>query len=77
MDNQLFELINQRSDQQDRVLDEIKGLIRDHTKEDEKYWKKIDIQEGQLSVLKWLFGGTITTAIGSVFAWFVSTMKGH
>jgi len=77
MDNQLFELINHRSDQQDRVLAEIKGMIREHTKEDERYWKKIDIQEGQLGVLKWLFGGTITTIIGSAFAWFMAMLKGH
>ena len=72
MDSQLFQLINERSDRQDRSLDEIKDLIKEHTKTDEIYWKRIDKQDAQLSLLRKIILGMITTvaAVGSaIWSW--------
>ena len=76
MDEQLFELINERSDRQDRKLDRIEDLLSSHIEKDERYWKKIDVTEGQVSLLKWLFGGSTATLVGSAFAWLVTHIKG-
>lgn len=76
MDNQLFEMLKDRFDRQDEILGNIERNLSEHTKKDEVYWKKIDVQEGQLSLLKWLFGGTITTLAGSFAAWVIAHIKG-
>lgn len=72
MDSQIFQLINERSDRQDRSLDEIKDLIRDHTKTDEAYWKRIDKQDIQLALLRKIILGMITsvvTVVSAIWAW--------
>ena len=72
MDSQIFQLINERSDRQDRSLEEIKDLIRDHTKTDETYWKKIDKQDAQLSMLRKVILGiltTIVTVVSAIWSW--------
>lgn len=76
MDPQIFQLINERSDRQDEMLDKITKLIEDHAKADEKYWTKIAVAEGQINLLKWMFGGTITTLIGSACAYIITNIKG-
>ena len=76
MDPQIFELINERSDHQDASLDRIEAILVKHIEKDEIYWRKIDVHEGQLNLLKWLFGGTITTILGSFFAWVMTHIKG-
>lgn len=68
MDSQIFQLINERSDRQDRSLDEIKDLIKEHTKTDEIYWKRIDKQDTQLSLLRKIILGMITTVVTVVSA---------
>lgn len=72
MDSQLFQLINERSDRQDRSLDEIKELIKEHTKTDESYWRKIDKQDTQLSLLRKIILGmiaTLVTVVSAVWSW--------
>lgn len=72
MDSQLFQLINERSDRQDRSLDEIKELIKEHTKTDESYWRKIDKQDTQLSLLRKIILGmiaTFVTVVSAVWSW--------
>lgn len=76
MDPQIFKLINARSDRQDESLDRIEHILVQHIDKDERYWKKIDVQEGQVDLLKWLFGGTITTLLGSAVAWIITHIKG-
>lgn len=72
MDSQLFQLINERSDRQDRSLDEIKELIKEHTKTDESYWRKIDKQDIQLSLLRKIILGmiaTFVTVVSAIWSW--------
>lgn len=76
MDPQLFELLRDRFDKQDQMLEEIRDTLKDHAKKDESYWKRIDIAEGQIGLLKWMFGGTITTLIGSAMAYIITNIRG-
>ena len=76
MDDQLFKMLQERFDRQDRMLTNIETNLKEHTQIDEKYWRKLDIQEGQVSLLKWLFGGTVTTVIGSGVAWIITNIGG-
>lgn len=45
-----------------------------HVTKDETYWKKIDKQEGQLSVIKYLGG---SAGASGVLAWLWSILGGH
>lgn len=76
MNDQLFEMLRDRLDSIDNRLGDIRETLNDHIAKDETYWQKIDVQEGQIDLLKWMFGGTITTTIGAFFAWIVSGIKG-
>ena len=76
MDQQLFDMLKYRFDQQDEMLQNIHLNLQEHIEKDQVYWKKIDVQEGQVGLLKWLFGGTITTLFGSFVAWIISSIKG-
>jgi len=75
MDDQLFRMIQDRFDAQDKRFDsqdkdlaDIKELIEKHTEKDETYWKKLDNQEAQLSTLKKVGAGFVS-AVGLV-EWF-------
>lgn len=70
MDPQLFELLRDRFDKQDQMLEEIRDTLKDHAKKDETYWRKLDIQEGQIALLKLIIGviGTVGGAIG-LWSW--------
>lgn len=76
MDPQLFELLVARFDKQDQMLEDINKNLREHTEKDEQYWTKIDVTEGQVDLLKWLFGGFSITTIGSAIAWVITNIKG-
>lgn len=76
MDPQIFKLINDRSNKQDDTLERIETMLAEHIQKDEVYWRKIDVQEGQLGLLKWVFGGTVTTLAGSFIAWIIAHIKG-
>jgi len=67
MDQQLFELINERSDRQDEKLDRIEELLRAHVEKDEVYWRKIDTQDGQIKALKGV--GSAIVFLAGVAEW--------
>jgi hypothetical protein len=65
MDEHIVGLIRDQFQAIHDKIDTIHTDLREHTKTDSDYWKKIDQHEGQISVLKWLFGGSgvmVTTA---------------
>lgn len=72
MDDQVFQLVTQRSDHQDAALEEIKTLLKEHISKDEIYWRKIDIQDAQLSMLKKIIlgmGAIMTTILSAFWSW--------
>jgi len=60
MDQQLLDMLNRMADKNDTDHAQILSALQTHIKEDMKYWKKIDVQEGQLSLMRrgvyWLMG---------------------
>jgi RNA binding exosome subunit len=68
VDNQIVEMLRDRFDSQDVVLQDIKESIRDHTEKDEAYWRQIDDQKAQLRLVKWL-GGTSIAGSAVLWAW--------
>ena len=73
MDEQLIELLRDRFDALDRKLDDHRASFDLHAKNDEKYWKMIDSQRAQVSLIKWLTGGA---AGSSLLAWLFNKF-GH
>lgn len=69
MDDQVFHLVEQRADRQDASLEEIKSLIREHISKDEVYWRRIDIQDAQLTMLR-----RIILGVGAFFATLFSAL---
>ena len=70
MDNQLFEMLNQRFDAIDSKLEGMTETFKVHTDKDEIYWRKIDAKEAQLDVFKWLTG---TSSGAALLAWIYQT----
>ena len=66
MDNQVFELLSARFDQQDAVLRDIKDSLKDHVTKDEGYWEKIDAAQAQIRLVKAVGG---TGVVGSFLLW--------
>lgn len=72
MDDQVFNLVNRRSDSQDKSLDRIEHLLLEHIEKDGIYWRKIDVQDAQLSMLKKTVLGMVavmTTIVSAIWAW--------
>lgn len=65
MEPQLVEMIRDRFDAQDRVLEDIQSSIATHVTKDEAYWKRLDVQEGQMTLLKAIGGSSALAAIGA------------
>ena len=66
IETQIVEMLRDRFDAQDAVLQEIKTSIHEHVEKDETYWKQIDDQKAQLRLVKWLGG---TGVVGSAILW--------
>lgn len=73
MNEQIVDLMRDQfkalSDKVDRVHD----VVSEHVKEDKLYWAKIDQQQGQMSLLKAIFGAS---GLSGLVAWVYSIFKG-
>ena len=66
-DEQVVKLIENQLDQLNSRLDIIHNDIKDHLNKDLEYWRKVDQQEAQLSLLRYLAGGTPVVVGGIVW----------
>lgn len=71
---QVIELLRDRFDKLDTELNDLHTTLKDHTKIDERYWGKIDQQEAQLSLVKWVSSGVSGSAL---IAWLYAKFGGH
>ena len=69
MSNDLINLMRDRFDSLDRKLDALHETFKEHVNKDETYWKKLDQQEGQLRLVRWVSGSGIITGIGTAALW--------
>ncbi len=65
MDNQAFELLMARFDKLDNTLCEMSTAFDEHVKKDEGYWLRLDQQDAQISVFKWISSGLSGSAIAA------------
>ena len=72
VDDPIVQMIRDRFNNVDKDNTEMLTCLKDHIQKDEKYWKKIDTQEAQIRLIKWLAGSGLGTAIG---AWFYNTFR--
>lgn len=62
MDSQLFDMMKARFDNVDAKLDAAKESFDAHAATDASYWKVLDEQQAQLSLIKRLFWGGVSLA---------------
>jgi RNA binding exosome subunit len=63
MNEQAFHLLMARFDKLDSTLSEMSTSFDEHVKKDECYWLRLDQQEAQVSVFKWITSGLSGSAI--------------
>ncbi|MFN3075963.1 MAG: hypothetical protein ABT940_03595 [Alphaproteobacteria bacterium] len=63
MDEQAFKLLMSRFDHIDDSLAGMKQAFDDHVVKDEGYWLRLDKQEAQVGVFKWITSGLSGSAI--------------
>lgn len=63
MEDQAFELLMKRFDTIDGTLSDMKTSFNEHVTKDETYWNKLDRQEAQVSVFKWITSGLSGSAL--------------
>ncbi len=63
MDDQAFELLMSRFDKLDGTLSDMKESFDQHVIKDEGYWLRLERQEAQVSVFKWITSGLSGSAI--------------
>ena len=74
MDEHIIELLRDRFDRLDGELSVISTTLKEHCENDATYWKKIDANEAQLRVIKWLSSSAAGSAL---LAWFYSLFSKH
>lgn len=74
MDDQLIEMIRDRFDDMGAKLDDAARHLKEHVDTDARYWRLIDEQQAQISLLRWMTGGGATTALAT---WLYSKFGGH
>jgi hypothetical protein len=65
-------VVNMIRDSLNEVKETCQGIredLKEHTTKDEKYWAKIDLAEGQISLIKWIGGSLSISGLG---AWLFS-----
>jgi RNA binding exosome subunit len=63
MDEQAFQLLMARFDKLDCTLSEMSTSFDAHVVKDESYWIRLDQQDAQISVFKWISSGLSGSAI--------------
>lgn len=63
VDEQIVNMLRDRFDSVDAKLKEMSGSFDAHVEMDQVYWKKIDQQEAQVNVFKWITSGLSGSAL--------------
>jgi hypothetical protein len=73
MDEQVLAMMRDRFDSLDETLKTMNASLTTHVEKDERYWLKIDQQQAQISLIRWLCGGGAGAAL---VAWIVEKKFG-
>lgn len=71
MDEQVLELMRDQFERLHQELGALNTTLKDHTDMDRQYWQKIDQQEAQISLIKWVGSGlSVSGLLGWLFSHF-------
>ncbi len=71
MDEQIVDLLRDQFKAVHDKVDNLSRNVQNHVEKSERYWAKLDQQEGQMSVWKWL----TTPGLAGFFAWLYNAFK--
>ena len=71
MDEQIVDLLRDQFKDVHDKMDNLSRNVQNHVEKAERYWAKLDQQEGQMSVWKWL----TTPGLAGFFAWLYNAFK--
>ncbi len=74
MDEEIIGLIRDRLDQLQETCEGVRDDIKEHARVDAEYWRKLDAQQGQLDLIKWVGGGL---SLSGLMAWLFGTFGKH
>lgn len=74
MNQEIIGLIRDKLTSIDNRLERLTRMIEEHEERDAEYWKKIDRQDGQILLLKWMFSGAVTAGIAGVGSWVMTKL---
>ena len=78
MDEQLFEMLRDMKSELHEDIIDIKKSLKEHVDQDTRYWRKIDVQEGQITLIKVFFGsGTFMGLVYGLWQWINSKVGIH
>lgn len=72
MDEQIVDLMRDQFKALSEKVDSVHDFVRDHVNEDKRYWAKIDEQQGQIGLIKAIFGASGFSALA---AWVYNSFK--
>lgn len=73
MEEQIVDLLRDQFKTMNDKIDSLHSDVRSHVEKDERYWNKIDEQQGQIGLIKWLGSGVSGSAL---LAWLYNKF-GH
>lgn len=71
MDDQLINMIRDQFKVMNDKVDGLHDAVKEHVEKDERYWSKIDQQDGQMTLLKFLLGPGIVGFFGWLYNQFL------
>lgn len=74
MDEQIVDLLRDQFKTMNDKIDSLHEDVRSHVQKDERYWGKIDEQQAQIGVIRWLGSGVSGSAL---LAWLYSKFGTH
>lgn len=72
MDEQIVDLMRDQFRALSEKIDTVHDAMQAHVDEDKKYWAKIDQQEGQVGLLKFILGAS---GLSAAATWLYNVLK--
>lgn len=72
MDEQIVDLMRDQFKSLSEKIDGVRDSMNEHVAEDRRYWAKIEQQEGQVGLLKFILSAS---GVSAAAAWIYNVMK--
>ncbi len=71
MDEQVVNMIRDQFKVMNDKVDNLHEVVQAHVEKDERYWARIDQQEGQMTLLKFMIGPGLAGFFGWLYTQFL------